>query len=206
MAVGSPASAPTPARTLVWAAPLVLLVVGSALHPSFTTSSADAVSRVGGDQLWLVAHFLILAGVATLDACLLSLPTSGVPKLIVRAGATLNLSLYACFLGVDGFASWIVVHSGPPSDVAPTVSALFGSLLAAVISWVGAAGWLVCGLGLALQARLMMRSAAPALVLSVGAVWFGVSHAPPFGVIGALLMGGSCLIEVAGSARAPSGP
>lgn len=174
--------------------PPLLLGLGSLLHPTFTTDAAISAQRIAGDPTWLAAHLILWAGVVLFDLSLLGWPgAAGGLGRLRAAGVVLNLSCYPVFVGIDGFAGWIAVHT-PSSGAAsgPVVAALFSNPLVAAFDWAGGLGWVIAALSLmAEHYRRSRRLIAPPLPLLIGAVWLGVSHAPPIGVVGALFAAGA---------------
>lgn len=172
------------------AAPGLLIALASGLHPGFTTTAA-ALPRVQHAPGWLPAHVVLLVGVALLDASLLWWPISsgGAWGRLRQAGIWLNVALYSAFIGVDGFASWIVAGTSPGGGavVAVVAQRLASSPLTVALAWLGSLGWILSAVAIVATHRLRGQPAAPAVLLLIGVVWLGVSHAPPIGTVGGVL-------------------
>lgn len=164
-------------------APAALLVVTS-LHPAYSADAAGELARIAGTPGWLVLHLALLAAIVGYDAALLGWPSSGpVGRGLRLAGVVVNLVCYSAFVGVDGVAAGLLARSGDGAGVAT----LFGSPLVSGLALLGAAGWLVAALTVAVALAADLR-ALPAGGLLVGsALLLGFSHAPPTGPLGAAL-------------------
>lgn len=188
------------AIALFRAAPPAVIAAASALHPPFSTASAAALARIGSAPDWLAVHLVLAAAVTAMDATLLDWPGShsGRWRKVRRTGVWINLAAYPLFLGVDGLGGWLLATTRLPGGVSPlplrlAAAHFFSSPLVAAVAWTGAAGWVVAAGAIALDRRRRRWPMGPAIVLLVGTVWLGVSHAFPLGTVGAGLIAAAAL-------------
>lgn len=180
-------------------------------HPT-SHSETTALARISSNwPRWPVLHLLLLSGVAAFDfGLLLSAQTLQSPwRRVVCSGAFLNVTLYSAFVGADGLATAVLAQAaaGLPSSEYRALDAavyqLFSAPLLRLIGIVGAAGWLLAGLGLA--ADSLSRGVAvflPALLLLPAAASLEVSHAPPYGPLGfGVILLVLAWLELAGTRR-----
>lgn len=181
------------------------LLAVTALHPSYSLDAAGELARIAGTPDWLVLHLALLAAIAGYDAALLGWPSSGpVGRGVRLAGLVVNLVCYSAFVGVDGVAAGLLARSGDGAGIAT----LFGSPLVSGLALVGAAGWLVAALTVAVALAADLRQLPAGGLLVGSALLLGFSHAPPTGPLGAALAlaaGGWALLIDSRDLGPPSG-
>jgi len=181
-------------RTMVVGTPLALAGLSLA-HPGFSTVAVSELTRIATHPQWLAVHLGMLVVVGGLDLTLLALtgPRQGRWRYLVWLGAGMNLVLYSAFVGVDGLGGGVLAMAAatPGADrvgLGAAVATLFSARLVALVAQLGGAGWLLAVLGLTGAAGGGVRSVTAGLVAAAGALALAFSHAPPFGVAGAVLL------------------
>ena len=177
------------------ALPPAVIAVVSGLHPAFSTATGTALARIEDAPSWLIIHLILAAAVTAMDATLLDWPGShwGLWRRVRRIAVWVNLAAYPLFLGVDGLGGWLLATTSLPpgvSDLPLRLAAehFFSSWVVASVAWIGAAGWVVAAVAIALDRHRRRWPMGPAMVLVVGTVWLGVSHAFPLGTVGGALI------------------
>lgn len=193
---------------LLRAAPPTAVAVASALHPPFSAAAGTELARIGRSPTWLAVHLVLAAAVVAMDATLLDWPGShsGVWRRLRRIGVWTNLGAYPMFLGVDGLGGWLLATTRLPSGVPQTplrvaAAHFFSSWVVAAVAWLGAAGWVVAAVAIAADRRRRRWPMGPGVVLVIGTVWLGVSHAFPLGTVGGALIAAAALWSGAVDAR-----
>lgn len=182
-------------RLLLLGAPSALLVITSA-HPGYAKQGVDALSRITSDPSWITLHLFLLLAVGALDLnfALLGRRISGGWGNLVTAGSAINSLFYTAFIGLDGFGGGLLgsfANSAGLSShdtIARSVGYIFSSPVTGALGEIGAAGWIISGSALFIVWAKTFTSLVPSVLVLLGTILLAISHAPPFGPIGALLI------------------
>jgi hypothetical protein len=187
-------------RILLLGVPLAVALLGAThvavLEPTAFQALRDHV------EWWIVLHILQLPlfGLLALAVYTLTDGLRGPLVLISRIGLAVFAIFYTAADAILGIARGLLVRyardMSPDAQAVlePAIDSLASGLVIDSLAGIGAVAFLVAGVAAALA---LARSGVPrltAVLIGLGAVVFGISHAPPIGPAG-------MLIFLAGAAR-----
>jgi hypothetical protein len=192
-------------RLLLFGAPLTVGILGI-WHPVDPGTSPYQIVA-DSPTWWTVLHVLQLPlfGLLALAVATLVAGLPGKAAFVSKVGLAFFVIFYTALDSVTGIASGIIAQEArdlPADQVAviePMVNSLFlGGGPYTFIPVLGILGWVVATGAAAVALRYNGVSRLPIVLLAFSAIFFGMTHEPPFGPIGmAALIGAIAMIEFA---------